>query len=1144
MARKIKVENTKMPRAGAVEMTDSNRSMASQPLTEKEIKSRLANRKFAATTTFGSGLRKASNGDVMDSSFGNFYSPQLSTDFLEKPQNLRERRAFYRHFYNSNEFVGQAVDLHSTLPLSKLRLDKPHAENQDLADYVYDFYTDMCSDMKLFKTLIEISHEYVLFGNCVVFGSKVRTPDGFKNVEDVKVGDLLLTHKGRFRKVVKTHSREAKSVLNIKTWNTFEELRLTEEHPVEVLRENGKFEFINAEDVTEADYIRVTWPTGTIDVKKMSFTEFDNITKTVDGYERHISAIKPKNGTGLNFYKEKLVNFLGSITEPVVVTRQDLSNQLGISRKKLDETVSSLKRDVGNSFTKRLGPTKYQGGSQVSWLPAKFNPEEVNLTDHYDVSRVYKYLSPHEIEIDSDFCYLLGYWLGDGTLARDRSREGIWGRGIWNICFGDHSIAQKEKIKKILQEKVGEGCLRDTCTEREYLGKKSKLHTIVVKNPAFMEWWSLNFGETSIGGELGKSKKNIPLWITNLPCEKLIHLLAGTIDSDGCAGEYKFILSLTSRTVSEKIREISLKCGIPCYWNKTVTRVSALCQNRKQKNLYTLTFNRGSSFNSLNQVCTKKVCKKLPSSHINKDYDDNVSKRSSKFKQIGNSLALKVRSIQEEDYSDFVYNFEVEEDHTFQVNGYSTHNCFIFANENDPYENKEEGEIAKIKELGKHKSQTLFEKFKITDKDPNYKGWKKLIVLPPDQVRVQKLPLSDETKIEFIPDPETRKTIMAVGTTSPFHEEDEDKPILPDKLIKAVQEGGSIPLDSDPASGSHVFHLARKKSQYETMGVSIIERCINTLVLNDKLRQAQTSIASRHMTPIRIVWAEELSDMDVSNLRDQVDMALMDPDFSIVANYRVNWEEMGVSGRLLELSTEYEHQENSLFAGLGVTREILTGEGTYTGNRVTLEIMNTQYLLFRELIQDYVENNIFKPVARKKGFIEIDKFGREKLIYPKLSFTRLAIRDNDSFFDQTFQLYNKGSVSIDVILDMLNIDPVSTKKKVEADLFTVNDSAFNDLIRNMYTALGQEMATKTDVVPKLAKYLNLAVVEAPAEDAGGGGDSNSRFAKAKDSINEGLKKANGKPGMTEERKAAFLKVMETLSNNPEALDKIEKSLKG
>jgi len=288
------------------------------------------------------------------------------------------------------------------------------------------------------------------------------------------------------------------------------------------------------------------------------------------------------------------------------------------------------------------------------------------------------------------------------------------------------------------------------------------------------------------------------------------------------------------------------------------------------------------------------------------------------------------------------------------------------------------------------------------------------------------------------------------------------------------------------------------------------------------------------MTPIRIVWAEDLSDMDIENLREQVDLALVDPDFSIIANYEVHWEEMGSNGRLLELSGEYEHIENSLFAGLGVTREILTGEGTYAGNRMTLEILNTQYLLFRELLQEYVEDYLFKPVAKKKGFVEKDKYGREKLIYPKLSFTRLAIKDNDTFFDQAMQLYNKGSISIDVILDMLNIDPISTRKKIEADLFTVNDFAFNQLMSNIYTAAGQALVEKYTVTDRLAGYMNLEELPPPppgeegAGELGGGlGGGMPRFASK---------------GLDSKRQTALAKLMAVVLKNPDKLDRISEYL--
>ena len=501
---------------------------------------------------------------------------------------------------------------------------------------------------------------------------------------------------------------------------------------------------------------------------------------------------------------------------------------------------------------------------------------------------------------------------------------------------------------------------------------------------------------------------------------------------------------------------------------------------------------------------------------------------------------------QNSDFADYIYDFFLdmcndlkltrvllEGSHEYYLIG----NVFFFCEDHDPYSKEDDTGKEILKETGKAKTEDLYEKFKIIDKDPNYKGFRKIVILPPDQVRVKKIPLSDDCLIEFVPDPETKKTILGMVEGNPlsydYRISDIDKQKiqeeLPEVLFEKLKDGGAIPLDTDPYSGSHCYHLSRKKSQYETMGVSILERCVNTLLYQDKLRQAQTSIASRHMTPIRTVWADGMSDNDVDVLREQVDLALVDPDFSIITNFEVHWEEMGSNGRLLELSSEFEHIENSLFAGLGVTREILTGEGTYAGNKINLEILNTQYLLFREQLVDFIENNIFKPVAMKKGFEETDKFGRKKLLYPHLSFSRLAVRDNDAFFDQAFNMYNKGSLSVDVIHDMMNIDTHSTRKKLEADLFTVNDSSFNQLLQNLYTSLGTVLAEKYDIGDKLALYLGLNALPQPVEGAEGAGG------------------AGGLPGMGrfsssmgKNNQVALMKVMAEAMKHPEKLEKILK----
>ncbi len=1050
-------------------------------------------RRIATTTSMGFGLRSAS--DIVNSSEANFYSPQLSTDFLEKPQNLRERRAFYRFFYNTNEIIGQSIDIHSTLPLSKLRLVPPKGRNKHQNNYVFKFFQKMCDEMKLFKTLIEITHEYFLFGNCLAKYAEVKTPFGYKEAKEIEVGDFLLTDKGRYRKVLKKCVRPSENVLKVKCWKDFRELPVSEEHPIEILKDDG-FVFAQAEELSLNDYIRVTWPTEISDKEYVPFEFTDKYTKVENGYELKFEVLRTRNPHAFRARKE-LLSWLSSLSKPVIRTRKQLSEDFDVPLSTLNNVIYKLGKELDVKFHERIGASGFQKGSQVKWFPI----EDIEVTDSYSIHKTLFLDAIDGIDINNDFAYLAGYWLGDGTLARD-SQRGTWGRGLWQISV-DQEFEGLNRIRSILHNFFGSGNVIEW-------NSGNLLYLKVISNPAFLEWWAENFGETSFG----RNYKRIPEWFIKLPMEKLQNFLAGLIDSDGCisvSGENQKCItniSMASRNIMDSVRDITLKCGVVVNYNEGTEREVTLPQGDKcfSKKMYTVTASDEESCKILTQYATKSI-----------PVDAQFSEMGRYWIRTDSGLAFKIKSIKTEEYNDLVYNFEVEEDHTYQVAGFSTHNCFIFAEEDDWKEGITTENIGQKKEEAKQRSQLLKDKFDIKDKNPLYKGWKKLLILPPDQVRVRKLPLTDEVAIEYMPDPETRKFLTSdipIDPTDPTRRLDYS---ISNELREKVRQSGVIPLDTDPYTGSHVFHLARKKSQYEPLGVSIVERCINTLVLMDKLRQAQTSIASRHMTPMRVVWAEDLNSDDVDNLREQVDLALVDPDFSIIANYEIHWEEMGSNGRLLDVEAEMESSLNRLFAGLGVTREMLTGEGTYTGSRVSLEIMNTMYLLFREVLQDYIENTLFKPIAKKKGFIEYDEYGNETLLYPKISFTRLAIRDNEQYFDAAFQLYQKGSISIDLILDILNIDPDATREKIEQDLFTVNDSLFNEMMRNLYTNVAAPLVEETNVTEKLAKYLHLEKTEKPEATEG-----ESRFSSV-----------NGK-----DYRKKLSKVMKYFIDNPEKLNSI------
>jgi hypothetical protein len=364
----------------------------------------------------------------------------------------------------------------------------------------------------------------------------------------------------------------------------------------------------------------------------------------------------------------------------------------------------------------------------------------------------------------------------------------------------------------------------------------------------------------------------------------------------------------------------------------------------------------------------------------------------------------------------------------------------------------------------------------------NYFGWSAIRVLPPEQIHMDSFPFTDEKLIELIPDTKTRDIIDRAQAGDPNARRIAQS--MPEDVVAAISSGHNIPLNTDPDAGSFCYYLARKKSQYEPRGHSILERCMRVLVYRDKLRQAQTSISSRHMTPIRLIWCEDGSNVDVDAIREQVDLALQDPDYSIITNFELHWEEMGSQQRLLELTGEYEMTDRQLYAGLGVTESLLSGESSYSGDRINLEVINTRYMLLREELQDMVESKILEPMCRRMGFIEVDEDGNETVISPSLSFTRLALRDNADTFDALFNLYNKGSLDVDVILELLNIDPHTTNEKLKRDVFTLSDATFNEVLRGIYSEAGRKLAEDSDVVARIAEHLKLKYSPKKEEEAG------------------------------------------------------------
>jgi len=78
------------------------------------------------------------------------------------------------------------------------------------------------------------------YGRCVPPSTPIITVAGIKPISEVQVGDSVLTHTGKFRKVTKLFSRKYSGKLyTFKTLGNFEPLTTTEDHPILVFGEEG-----------------------------------------------------------------------------------------------------------------------------------------------------------------------------------------------------------------------------------------------------------------------------------------------------------------------------------------------------------------------------------------------------------------------------------------------------------------------------------------------------------------------------------------------------------------------------------------------------------------------------------------------------------------------------------------------------------------------------------------------------------------------------------------------------------------------------------------------------------------------------------------------------------------------------------------
>ena len=312
--------------------------------------------------------------------------------------------------------------------------------------------------------------------------------------------------------------------------------------------------------------------------------------------------------------------------------------------------------------------------------------------------------------------------------------------------------------------------------------------------------------------------------------------------------------------------------------------------------------------------------------------------------------------------------------------------------------------------------------------------WKSISILNPDSVIKSPGMIDQSGSYAYRPSAEE---IRIVNERHP--KEVYDK--IPDDIKKMIIQGNPIKLN--PIS---IYHFKYGSNPWEDYGISMIRPLFPILTYKDKLRQAQYMIAERLILPIKVVKigsdTRPASQEDIDNVQDELASIANDPNLTLVTHHNFDLEWYGATGKIHPLTGEFELIEQEILDGVMLNKALLNGEGpTYGNAQVGLLAMAQRLETFRREVAHWIEQNVFMPVAKWNGFVIEGERGQDELVYPKIKFDDLQLRDDTGKLQMLVTANQNGVISNVSLIEAFGLD---SDQEIERLRFEQGASFMND----------------------------------------------------------------------------------------------------
>ena len=316
------------------------------------------------------------------------------------------------------------------------------------------------------------------------------------------------------------------------------------------------------------------------------------------------------------------------------------------------------------------------------------------------------------------------------------------------------------------------------------------------------------------------------------------------------------------------------------------------------------------------------------------------------------------------------------------------------------------------------------------------KEWKHLVRLDPSKVIIDKNDATQEIRYKWTVPDRIKRIVKKKKPLSEYKK-------IPQIIKDAVMKNQAVLLNPN-----NIYHFSRPSdSMGDTMwGPPVIANVMKLLLYRNTLRQAQEAIAKEHIVPFRVYYFEQTPGYNpngnmgnvVESFGKELAKSSRDPNYKVISPVPVGVLNLGGNGKSLMLTPEIEQVQAEILAGMCVPREFVFGGMSWSGSSISLKILENQFITYRLLVHDFLQNFVVKNMARSRGEWSSDKDDDN---IPTIEMSEIKMQDDVQQKQLIISLNQSGKLPDDILWKTMGFDPDNmreslkeeAKRKIELD---------------------------------------------------------------------------------------------------------------